>query len=254
MPPFPVDEHWTPPRARLFNQAVQRSNFPALILDALEPALAACRTALDVGAGVGALTVPLARRLQAVTALEPAPAMRAELAGNLDRAGLHNVTCIPAGWGEAKLSAYDLVVVANVAPIFDAVPAFLEQVEAVARVAVAIVQNVGSGAEKFYLGELYPGLLGRPYAGRADYRRTVALLHERDIHVNVRIIEYDFDQPFADFTEALTFWRDRLHLPVTAEADLAVFLRGKLRPDGSGLLAPMHRRSAVLWWSPGSKF
>ena len=248
MPPSRADDHWTPERARLFNQAVQRSNFPALVLDALDPALAICRTAVDVGAGVGALTLPLARRLESVTALEPAAAMRAELAASLERAGVQNVCCMPAGWGEAPLFPHDLVMVANVAPVFDALPAFLKEVETVAQVAVAIVQNVGSGGEKFYLGELYPLLLGRPYAGRTDYRRTVALLHARDIHLNVRIVEYDFDQPFADFAEALTFWRDRLPLPIGAEPALAEFLRGKLRPDGSALVAPMRRRSAVLWW------
>jgi precorrin-6B methylase 2 len=249
VPPSSAEHHWTPDRARLFNHAVQRSDFPALIVQALEPVLPACRTALDVGAGVGALTLPLARRLEAVTALEPAPAMRAELTANVERAGLHNVTCVPAGWGEAELPPHDLVLVANVAPIFDALPAFLEKVDAGARVAVAIVQNVGSGAEKFYLGELYPRLLGRPYTGRSDYRQTVAFLHGLGIHLNVRILEYDFDQPFADFAEALAFWQDRLRLPPGTEAGLAEFLRGKLRPADSGLIAPMRRRSAVLWWT-----
>ena len=37
--------------------------------------LVECRTALDVGAGFGALALPLARRLLRVTAIEPAAAI-----------------------------------------------------------------------------------------------------------------------------------------------------------------------------------
>jgi len=246
------DEHWTPERVRLFDLAVRRSDFPQRVVEALEPVLAGCRSVADIGAGVGSLTIPLARRAAEVTALEPSPAMLAVLRTNLVAHGLRNVRLLQAGWGQAALPPHDLLLVANVSPIFEALDEFVQAAMPLARRAVALMQNVGPGGEKFYLGELYPLLLGRPYPARPDYLRTLALLHRRGIFASVRIIEYDFDQPFASLEEAVGFWSDRLHLACAERVErLTAFLRGRLREDRGGLLAPMRRRSAVIWWPTG---
>jgi SAM-dependent methyltransferase len=245
----PDEPHWTPRRARWFQQAIQQSEFPARIVTALEPVLVECRSILDVGAGVGALTVPLARRVPRVTALEPALPMLEELRASLGRNQVTNVTCIHGRWGEAPLPPHDLVLVANVAPIFEDLPGFLTAAEPLARRAIALVQNVGSGAEKFYVGELYPLLFGRPYPGRQDYLRSLTLLHGLGIHADVRILEYRFDQPFDDFQEAVDFWVGRLHLDDPEHVRrLTTFLETRLEPAGTQLIAPMRRKSAVIWW------
>jgi SAM-dependent methyltransferase len=242
-------DYWTPHRARLFSQAIQQSDFPARAIKALEPALADCRSVLDVGAGVGALTVPLAKRVEQVTALEPSPTMTEELQANLARNHLQNVTCLQAAWGESPLAPHDLVLVANVAPIFKDLLSFLTAAEPLACRAMAFVQNVGPGAEKFYLGELYPLLLGRPYPARDDYLRTLILLHSLGIYANVRIIAYEFDQPFATMREATEFWVQQMELTEpTQRRTLIEFLENRLRPVGAQLIAPMRRQSAVIWW------
>ena len=245
---------WTPRRARWFSRAVQVSDFPAQTLRALEPALAGCRSVLDVGAGVGALTVPLARSVERVTALEPSPTMLEELQGHLARNRIANVSCIQARWGEADVEPHDLILVANVAPIFQNLLPFVTAAEPLARRALALVQNVGSGMEKFYFGELYPLLLGRSYPGREDYLRSVTLLHSLGIYASVRIITYQFDQPFDDFREAVDFWKEEMRLTDPAqERRLAAFLETKLQPIGSRLIAPMRRQSAVIWWRVAQK-
>ena len=249
------DEHfWTPRRARWFNQAVQISDFPAQTLKALEPVLVGCRSVLDVGAGVGALSVPLARTVEAVTAMEPSPAMLEALRENLARHHLRNVTCIPAAWGKTEVPPHDLILVANVSPIFTDLLGFLTTAEPLARRAIALVQNVGPGTEKFYFGELHPLLLGRPYPGRDDYLKTVTLLHSLGIYADVQIIGYHFDQPFADLAEAVDFWKEQMRLTEPEqERRLVGFLQSKLQRVGSHLVAPMRRQSAVLTWRVAQK-
>jgi SAM-dependent methyltransferase len=244
------DEHfWTPRRARWFAQAVQVSDFPAQTVKALEPILVGCRSVLDVGAGVGALTVPLAQAVEKVTALEPAPAMLEELRANLAHHRLTNVTCIPAAWGKAALPPHDLILVANVSSIFDDLLGFLTSAEPLARRAIALVRNVGSGAEKFYQGELYPLVLGRPYPAREDYLRTITLLHGLGIYADVRIIGYHFDQPFESLEEAVEFWKEQMRLTDPDQVRrLLAFLQTKLQRVGSRLVAPMRRQSAVITW------
>ncbi len=253
--PSDRDEHfWTSQRARWFNQAVQISNFPAQTLKALEPILVGCRSVLDVGAGVGALTVPLARSVEAVTALEPSPVMLEELRANIACNRLGNVTCIPAAWGKAEVPPHDLILVANVSPIFNDLLGFLTAAEPLARRAIALVQNVGPGTEKFYLGELYPLLRGRPYPGRDDYLKTVTLLHSLGIYANVQVIGYHFDQPFKDLQEAVEFWKEQMRLDdPDQERPLRAFLQTKLQRVGPRLIAPMQRQSAVIWWRVSPK-
>jgi SAM-dependent methyltransferase len=242
-------EYWTPPRARLFSQAIQLSDFPAKVMKVLEPALADCESVLDVGAGVGSLTVPLAKSVQQVTALEPSPAMLGELRANLSRNRLQNVNCLQAAWGEIEITLHDLVLVANVAPIFEDLLGFLTAAEPLARRAVALIQNVGPGAEKFYLGELYPLLLGRSYPPRDDYLRTLMLLHSLGIYANVQIIAYRFDQPFATLEEAADFWTGQMRLTEPEQRGrLLAFLHARLERVGEHLIAPMRRQSAVIWW------
>jgi len=113
---------------------------------------------------------------------------------------------------------------------------------------------VGPGTEKFYLGELYPLLFGRPYPGRDDYLKTVTLLHSLGIYANVQIIGYHFDQPFGDLQEAVEFWKDQLRLAdPEQERQLLGFLQGRLQRVGSRLVAPMRRQSAVIWWRVAPK-
>ncbi len=242
-------EYWTAERVRSFDAALRVSTFPLQVMAALRPVLRQCRTALDVGAGVGALTIPLARRLAQVTALEPSGTMRDALQQNIRRARRTNITVLNGHWGEPALNRYDLVLVANVAPIFDRLASFIAEVHTVARRAVALVQNVGPGTEKFYYGELYPLLLGRPYPRRRDYLRSMATLHAADIYANVQIIEYRFDQPFDTMADAVAFWTAQMRLTTPEQQRrLRRFLSARLVPHNGRLLAPMPRKSAVLWW------
>ncbi|MDO8478751.1 MAG: hypothetical protein Q7W02_21640, partial [Candidatus Rokubacteria bacterium] len=72
-------EFWTERTVAWYERANERSDYAARVLGALGPALVGCRDALDVGAGFGALALPLAQRLEAVTALEPSAAMAGAL-------------------------------------------------------------------------------------------------------------------------------------------------------------------------------
>jgi hypothetical protein len=176
--------------------------------------------------------------------------MADELRANVARNHLDNVTCLRAAWGDTPLAPHDLVLVANVAPIFKDLLAFLTAAEPLTCRALALVRNVGPGAEKFYLGELYPLLLGRPYPARDDYLHTLNLLHSLGIYAHVQIIGYEFDQPFASMREATEFWVEQMALTEPAQRwKLVEFLENRLRPAGSHLIAPMRRQSAVIWWT-----
>lgn len=240
---------WSERRARFYNEALKVSDYPQKAMEVLAPLAKGCQSILDVGAGVGALTIPLAKLVETVTALEPSKGMLGVLRRNLEQEGLTNVIVVEGAWGEVELPPHDLLLVANVPNILEDIPRFVHEAEKIARRFIVLIRNVDVGRDKFYLDELYPLLLGKEYRRCGDYLDTYVALHQLGIPADVKIIEYDFDQPFADLEEALVFWKEHLPLETADQEEvLKGFLKARLRPLPGGLLAPIHKKSAVISW------
>ncbi len=246
-------ELWTERTVAWYERANAASDYAAKVLAALEPLLAGCRTALDVGAGFGALALPLARRLAHVTALEPAPAMAAALRRAVAREGHRNVTVLEAAWGAVPVPPHDLVLCAQVGPVLRDAAAFVGASRAVARRGVAVVQNAPGGDDKFFFAELYPLLLGRAYGSCDESAALIRTLADLGVTPDVATIEYRSDQPFESLEEACEFWMTYLgRADADARAFLREFLAARLERRQGGWLAPCRRRARVVRWRVAS--
>ena len=83
-----------------------------------------------------------------------------------------------------------------------------------------------------------------------DYLATYKALHASGIYANVKIIEYNFDQPFDDMDEAVEFWKEYLGI-VTSEFDdkLRSFLEHRPCTKKERFKSTFQKRSAIIWWS-----
>jgi hypothetical protein len=77
-------------------------------LDLVSPYVSQRRTLIDVGAGAGRHAVPLAQRLEWVTAVEPSEGMRAQIPAR------DNMTVIASTWEDAEVAPADLVICCHV--------------------------------------------------------------------------------------------------------------------------------------------
>src|SRR5512139_3144694 len=98
---------WTEQTVAWYRRAAEHGDYARRVLEAVGRQLDGCRDAIDVGAGCGALAVPLARRLERVTALEPTPVMAQGLRAWADEQGLANIVVVEAAWGEVPLAPHD---------------------------------------------------------------------------------------------------------------------------------------------------
>jgi SAM-dependent methyltransferase len=122
-------------------QASRGSDWEPL-LSVMEPWLDPRKTAIDVGAGTGRHAVPLAQRLDWVTAVEPSEAMRALIPP------LDNLTVIASTWEDAEVAPADLVISSHVLyAVAEPVP-FLQKMEACARERVFVFIRDGPGAHE----------------------------------------------------------------------------------------------------------
>lgn len=241
--------YWNKLKAGWYRRALDYSGFPAATLGVMLPRLKGSKTILDVGAGCGALTLPLAKKGFSVTALEPSTAMLDILKAETARGRLRKIKTIHGEWGKVEVKAHDAIVCANVPELLKEPQAFVREASALARQTIFLVVNADPHSNKFYYRELYPLLFGREWHPRSDYLKTYASLHEMGIYANIEMINYAFDQPFGGIDEAVAFWKEYIGI-VTEEHDTALkgFLEKKLVRKGKLLVARFNKRSAVIWW------
>ncbi len=245
---------WQDDTVAWFRRALQESGLADAAMEVLGPLVRPQDTVLDLGCGPGTLSIPLAQRVARVTALDSSEAMLRGLREDAEAAGLTNITCVHRDWDAAKatLDRHDVVLIANAPGIVRDVPAFLPVAHALARRYVVIILGAGGRrTDKFFNRELR-ALLGLPApTRRKDYLEQYTALHAHGVCANVRIIAYDFDQPFADWADAVAFHRAHLRLETDAhDAAIEAFLRERLTETGAGPRLPMPKRSAVMWWAP----
>ncbi|OGL08861.1 MAG: hypothetical protein A3I14_06680 [Candidatus Rokubacteria bacterium RIFCSPLOWO2_02_FULL_73_56] len=184
-----------------------------------------------------------------MTAVEPAPAMAAALRRAAAREGLRNLTVHEAPWGEVEVGPHDLVVCAHVSHLLTPGSPFLGAAAALARRGVVLVRDLPGGPDKFFFGELYPILLGRPYVHGCDARDTVGELERLGIAPTLTPIEYGSDQPFDSLDEACEFWIEYMRLADAGARDfLRAFLAERLTREGDGWVAPFRKRAMVVHW------
>ncbi|MBI5181547.1 MAG: class I SAM-dependent methyltransferase [Nitrospirae bacterium] len=239
---------WSEKRANWFRKAQRISDYPDKVIAVMEPILKDCKSALDIGAGTGALALPLAKRLKKVTAVEPAPAMVKVLKEESELQGLKNLNIIALAWEESNVGKHDIIICANLPSFVVDAPGFLEQTRSLGRY-IFHIQNVNPNKDKFFYKELYPIIFKKEYAKKIDYLDSYIRFHKQGIYANVNIIEYNFDQPFDDLDEAVDFWKEYLGLE-TGEFDdlLQGFLKNRLKKQGGSYIFVDKKKSAVIWW------
>lgn len=247
-----ADKFWNRLKANWYKKGLERSGAPEAIMTQILPRATDIKSFIDVGAGCGALAIPLARAGKEVTAIEPSPHMAGLLKEDAEKEGL-KINCINSTWEDVAendcVEGFDAVICANVPGLLKDGEAFLRRADRVARKAVFLITGADPSADKFYYKELFPLIFGKEFTAREDYLKTYKKLHSMGIFANVEIIKYNFDQPFDDIEEALEFWKEYMGI-VTEEHDekLKNFLKTKLKKTESGLLAEFHKKSAVIWW------
>lgn len=213
----------------------------------LTEALGSKGSLLDVGAGAGRYTLPLAARAGRVTAVEPSSAMRRHLAERVAAAGLTNVQIVPTTWEEAVVEPHDVVLAAHILyPIADIAP-FVQRLVASARRAWFLTIRVEPMGVEF--APLWRDIWGTPYPVEPTLLDLYPLLFSLDLRANVRLKPFHGAGETATLEEAVAHARSRLFLPEgMSEHDerIRTFLREHMRQEGDRWRWPGQPQEAII--------
>jgi len=161
----------------------------------LEPYLSPRKTLIDVGAGTGRHTNPLAERLEWVTAIEPSEGMRSHIASR------DNVTVVASTWEDAEVAPADLVICSHVLyGVADPVT-FIAKLERAARERVFVMMRETDLPHP--VAEIRRRLRGETGPRLPRFSELFMLLLEVGIAPDVAFLKYPIMTRYSDMDEAL---------------------------------------------------
>jgi SAM-dependent methyltransferase len=220
---------------------------PDPLLDHILGRLTPEMTVLDIGAGIGRWTLPIARKVHRVTAIEPLQGMRTVLVERAAAHGITNVEVVDTPWLTTEVSSHDVAIAAHATYTTTDLLGFVRRMEASARRTCYLALRVP--AHDGVIGELSECIQGR-WHDSPNFIVGYNLLLSAGFHPNV-LMEPKASRFWADsgVEDALARAKRHLHLDddrhdATIREVLArrlVFADGAYRwPDGM--------RSALIWW------
>lgn len=207
-------------------------------------------TVLDVGCGAGTLAVPLAAKVESVTAMDISDKMLELLAQRCAELGISNVKPVLAGWEDdwraSGIGAHD-VVIASRSLFASDLGAAIAKLTALAKKRVMIVSLVGDGP---YDRAIFDAVKRPLYRG-PDFRFIVNYLAQVGIFANLSFIREIEDKTYATLEDAVEGMRWMLDGITAAEETLLrahLFARCVPRAGGLALPQPKVTRWAAIWW------
>lgn len=206
-------------------------------------------TVVDVGAGNGRWTIPLARIARSVTAVEPSEAMLSLLRQNIAQANLNNIQIVPARWEEAIVEPHDVTVCAHAIYASRDLAAFIGKMERQAKKRCYLAVRLPP--HNSIIGELSHSIYGH----RHDSPNAIIAynaLYSLGIYASVLVEEGISHWVNSTFEEA--FARAKRHLRLGSSTAHDELIRDTLTRcltyQDNAYVWPDGMRSALLWWSP----
>ena len=210
-------------------------------------------TVLDVGAGAGRHSVPLARVVRRVLAVEPSLAMASRLREWAQEEGLGNIEVIEGAWPDVNAPTCDVVICSHVLyPVAEIEPFLRKLHDSARRYCFLWLHGEQIALESLGLWERFHG---ESRARQPTFRDALPVLWQIGLRPNLEMRVLPESWSWESMEEAAQNFREHLAIPEdeATEARLWQELAAVLvQREGCLCLPKTTYRSAIVWWgNPG---
>jgi len=232
-------------------EVAQTNNFEygRKAVESLSDLLSSDFDVLEIGPGLGTLTIPLSKRVKRITAIEFSSEMATNLRQTVKKKRLNNVEVIEKDWmnlPESELKGrYNLVVCSHFLWQVENLEAHLRKMEGASRKFCAIIQPSGRDA---VVREAYEAIVSEPYQGQFEPDADIfpyIILRQKGRLLNTSRIEYAIkrDRPqLARYVTSFIGWYidvdKRVSEAITEFVD--TYLHNDFHTEQS--------KAVVMWW------
>ncbi|MFP4545540.1 MAG: class I SAM-dependent methyltransferase [Methanomassiliicoccales archaeon] len=200
---------------------------------------------LEIGPGDGRLTLPLARKVERITAVEPSERMLRLLHDGAIREGLNNITFLQCPWEDVEDVEKHDVVLASFSIMMPDLEEGLLKMDALAMESVYLFLS----AEFWIPEEIQSIAYGTDIsAGLSDLLIVYNMLHGTGILANVEIIEHRSERAFETMEEAIEMFTRLYEVPEGKREELEKWLDSALCPRDGRMWLTRPKRLAMVWW------
>ncbi len=239
--------------ARRFYRMAQENNGERIEKTLRDLPLTPSSRVLDVGAGPGALAIPIARQIGHVTAVEPSKGMWSVLEENIEEERIDNIDIVRKRWEDVAVAEdlsppYDVVFASYSLDVPDIEDAVRKLEEASSRY-VYIYWFAGETSWDAMSRELWPLLHGSSFTPSPKCDNLYNVLYSMGIYPNVEVFPFRHINRFADLTEAVDYFAPRSFAETDKQKEkLRQYLSRYARPDGDTVIVPGHSTRVKVWW------
>ncbi len=239
-------------RATRYAATMRRQQQPDSFMQWLLPHLRPNDRVIDVGAGTGRYLPFLARQVAEVIAVEPSPAMRAELVQTLKAAEVKNVQVLADAWPLAQPLIADVVIAAHVVYGVRMIEPFIRAIDQAARRHCALL--IGLQHPTAVLAPFWERIHGEARLPLPASLEALAVCHQLGLPARLDLVPNARSFRFVDLEDAMEEIRTRLRLSSepTRDARLLAAMAELLVPNEDGSLCSREHQafSGVVWWEP----
>ncbi len=208
-------------------------------------------TLLDIGAGPGNLSIPIAKRIARVTALDYSQGMLSQLEDEAAARNIHNIRKICCSWEDDWLSL-------NIEPHDITLASRSLSIENLRKGLVKL--NNFAKKYAFLTDRINPTpfdskafeAIGRPFQPGPDYIFTLNMLYSMNIHPNITVLEFDKIKKFENLEQAIESYKWMFHdMTCNEESRLQDYVKGLIMENNTTditLRQPQAVRWAMIWW------
>jgi len=227
-----------------YDLQLEYNNYPGILLEKIQSHLNKHSTVLEIGAGTGAFTIPLARQVKEVTVVEPSAEMCKYLRSKAE--GLANICIVNKRWEDVdfeKIGWHDMALGAHSLYSIVDIDTALKKMASAAKRQLCFI--IGASPVSFY-EDTWQRFKENKYRPSPSFIHLYHVLYQLGLFANVEMVQTARNQVYLNLEQAVKRWQSRLHLGPEMEDELRVYLMSCLKEKKGPLYRKEEGKSAVI--------